>query len=235
MNNRSLTSLFADLSTPLLADACLRLNLPLRLAPTGIRPLLSESHLVGRVLPAKHFGSVDVFLEAMLNAEPGDVLVIDNQGRSDEGCIGDLTVLEAQANQLKGIIVWGTHRDSEELIKIRFQVFSYGAYPAGPQRLDMREDNALQQIRFGDQVVTRDDFVFADDDGVLFVSSQYVDDVITAAQSIRETERKQAEKIQSGIKLRDQLRFDEYLAKRSTEPGFTFRQHLRNIGGAIEE
>lgn len=235
MDNSTLTRRFSDLSTPLIADACLRLNLSLRLAPTGIRPLLSDSHLMGRVLPAKHFGSVDVFLEAMLNAEQGDVLVIDNQGRTDEGCIGDLTVLEARASGLAGIIVWGTHRDSEELIKIRFQVFSYGACPAGPQRLDAREDNALQQIHFGDQAVTRDDIVFADEDGVLFVSSKDIDEVIATAHSIWETERKQADLIRSGKTLREQLHFQEYLSNRAGDPAYTFRQHLRTIGGAIEE
>ena len=32
MNNRQLSETFSELSTPLIADACLRLNIPLRLA-----------------------------------------------------------------------------------------------------------------------------------------------------------------------------------------------------------
>ena len=35
-------------------DACLRLKLPLRLAPSGIHPLTMESHIAGRVLPVRH-------------------------------------------------------------------------------------------------------------------------------------------------------------------------------------
>jgi 4-hydroxy-4-methyl-2-oxoglutarate aldolase len=49
------------------------------------------------VLPVRHYGSVDIFLEAIGAAEPGDILVIDNGGRMDEACIGDLAVLEVQA------------------------------------------------------------------------------------------------------------------------------------------
>jgi 4-hydroxy-4-methyl-2-oxoglutarate aldolase len=98
---------FSELSTALIADACLRLGVPLRLAPFGISPLLSGSRIAGRVMPAQHYGSVDIFLEAMGTAEPGDILVIDNGGRMDEGCIGDLTALEAKACGLAGIIVWG--------------------------------------------------------------------------------------------------------------------------------
>jgi hypothetical protein len=48
-------------------------------------------------------------------------------------------------------------------------------------------------------------------------------------------ERGQAQKIGSGEKLREQLRFDEYLARRSGDKTYTFRRHLREIGGAIEE
>src|SRR5215475_6238816 len=111
MNNQQIHETFSELSTPLIADACLRLKLPLRLAPFGIRPLTMESHIAGRVLPARHYGSVDIFLEAMGAAQPGDILIIDNEGRRDEGCIGDLTALEAKASGLAGIIVWGCHRD----------------------------------------------------------------------------------------------------------------------------
>ena len=36
MNNRALTEKFAELSTPLIADAALRLQLPIRIVPVGI-------------------------------------------------------------------------------------------------------------------------------------------------------------------------------------------------------
>src|SRR5262245_64443061 len=101
---------FSHLSTALMADACLRCGLPLRLAPPGLRPVQPGMRVAGPVLPARHYGSVDVFLEAIARAEPGAVLVIDNGGRADEGCVGDLTVLEARAAGLAGVLVFGAHR-----------------------------------------------------------------------------------------------------------------------------
>lgn len=235
MDNQHLNSAFSELSTPLIADACLRLGLPIHVAHSGIHALPTGSHIAGRVLPVRHYGSVDVFLEVMGMAQPGDVLVIDNGGRMDEGCIGDLTVLEARACKLGSMIVWGCHRDTVELKRIGFPVFSYGTCPAGPQRQDPRDQDALVTARFGDFTVGREDVVFADADGVLFTPSQSVEEILCTADAIWQTERSQAEALQAGKKLHQQLQFDEYLVKRSSDPAYTFRRHLRDIGGAIEE
>ena len=226
---------FSGLSTPLLADACIRCGVPLRAAPAGIVPVAAGMRAAGRARPARHYGSVDVFLEACARAEVGDVLVVDNGGRTDEACVGDLTILEAQAAGLVGVVVWGLHRDTRELAEIGFPTFSYGTLPVGPVRLDVQGHDALELAYFGPTAVTSADAVFADDDGVVFVARDTVAEVLAAAASIGSTERAQAQRIQAGETLRAQTSFDEYLARRAADGSYTFRAHLRAVGGAIEE
>jgi 4-hydroxy-4-methyl-2-oxoglutarate aldolase len=226
---------FADLSTPLVADACIRVGVPLRAAPPGIGAVVPGDRVAGRVLPVRHYGSVDVFLEAFGGARDGDVLVVDNGGRSDEACVGDLAVLEAETAGVTGLVVWGLHRDTADLVEIGLPVFSYGSYPPGPVRLDEREPEALVTARFGPHLVTDADVVFGDADGVLFVAADRVEEVLTTAHAIRRTEREQARRIREGVTLRHQTSFDDYLARRAADPSLTFRRHLRRTGGAIEE
>jgi regulator of RNase E activity RraA len=234
MDPRELQRAYLDLTTPHVADAIMRLGIPVRHAPAGVRPLWTGTHITGRARPAQHAGSVDVFLEAIGHARPGDVLVVDNDGRDDEACVGDLVTLEAQRAGLAGIVIWGLHRDSAELRGIRLPVFSQGHLPVGPQRASAPAPDALTSARCGDATVTSEDVVLGDDDGVLFFPAGRAADIAQTATAIRDTERAQAARMRLGETFREQARFTDYLTARDRD-GTTFRQHLRAIGGAIEE
>lgn len=235
MDHDKLTRRFAELTTAHLADACIRAGVPVRCAPAPVRALSAGERIAGRVCPARHAGSVDVFLEAFEGAAPGDVLVVDNGGRVDESCVGDLVALEARAAGLAGILVWGLHRDSVDLRAIGLPLFSMGSIPTGPLRLDQRAADALSAATVGQWTVTRQDVVLGDEDGALFVPAERAQELFEAAAAIRDTERRQAERIRAGDTLRAQVRFADYLTARQREPGLSFREHLRAVGGAIEE
>jgi len=178
-----------------------------------------------------------VFLEALEGAGTdarGRVLVIDNDGRLDEGCIGDLVTLEAAAAGIAAIVVWGLHRDTAELWRIGLPVFSLGTFPAGPRREDPRPADAFDRATLGELVITADDTVFVDNDGLVAVSTADLDVVDTARQIVA-TERAQADLARAGTSLREQFGFADYLRKRAEDPSVTFRRHLRDRQASIEE
>ncbi|HEX4403125.1 MAG TPA: RraA family protein [Galbitalea sp.] len=234
MDAQQLENRFARLSTAHIADGCVRVGVDVRCAPAALQGLARGMRLVGRALPAQHVGSVDVFLEAFEQAEPGDILVVDNGGRLEESCVGDLVTIEAKGAGLSGILIWGLRRDTVDILVIDLPVFSLGTIPTGPLSVATRPSGALATAKVGDWTITRDDVVFGDEDGILFVPADRVDEVVATAEIIRDTERSQAAKVAAGDTLRVQMKFADYLAARELDPELTFRDHLRAVGGAIE-
>ncbi|WP_026421209.1 RraA family protein [Actinokineospora inagensis] len=228
-----LVARFADLTTAHLTDACVRAGVEVR--PVSLRAVSPGARVVGRVLPARHAGSVDVFLEAFESARPGDVLVVDNGGRVDQACVGDLVVLEAAGAGVAGVVIWGLHRDTADIRAIGLPVFSLGAIPTGPLQVDERPPGALDSATVAQWTVDRNDLVLADDDGILFIPANRADELFDIAEGIRDTERTQADQIKNGRPLRTQVAFERFIAARLADPALTFRDHLRTVGGAIEE
>lgn len=223
-----------DWTTPFIADACVQLSLPVRVGPAGLKPNIPGSKAAGPARPARHAGSTDVFLEAIAASQPGDVLVIDNSGRTDEGCIGDLVVGEAFMSGIAATICWGTHRDTSAILAFGAKVWSLGTCPNGPLELRRRSATALTAANIGAATVTLEDYVFADDDGVVVVETAQLQRIVEAAKDIAAREGAQAARLLKGELLRAQLDLAGYVARRDADPEHTFRDHLKSFGGAIE-
>jgi regulator of RNase E activity RraA len=228
---------FVALETPAaapVADAMVRLGVDLRIGPPRLQRLVPGPPIAGPAVPVRHAGSVDLFLEAIDAAAPGSILVIDDAGRDDQGCIGDLVAGEASAAGLSGIVVWGLHRDTAELRRIGLPVWSLGSVPAGPRRAGEPAPDRFERADVGGIVASPEDVVVGDDDGVVLVPAAEALAVLAEASRIAATERRQAEALAGGRTLREQLRFAEYLERRAADPSYDLRRHLAEGGGAIE-
>lgn len=155
-------------STAAIADAALRLGIAVRPGPARLRPVLPGLVFSGPARPVTHLGSVDVILETIDAAPPGGVLVVDNGGRTDEACVGDLLVLEASLAGLAGAVIWGLHRDAAQLREIGLPLHSLGAFPFGPRRVPVGGPAMTVAVVDG-ITVTAEDYVAGDDDGTLFL------------------------------------------------------------------
>ena len=219
--------------TAAVADAAVRLGVPVAIAPPALLPVVPGGLFAGPAMPVTHAGSVDVFLEAIDDAPPGAVLVVDNGGRQDEACVGDLVVLEAASAGLSALVVWGRHRDTAELRRIGLPVHSLGARSFGPRRV--QPAGPAMRVAFLDGVpVTADHVLVGDDDGVLVLPAGEQDRLFSLALQIQETEGRQARRMADGESLRAQLDFAGYRRKQAADPSMTLRKHLAERGGAIE-
>lgn len=225
----------ADLVIPTaaIADASIRLSVPVRQAPVGLRPLLPGVAFSGPAVPVTHLGSVDVILEVIDDAPAGGVLVVDNGGRTDEACVGDLLMLEAREAGLAGVVIWGLHRDTAQLREIGLPVFSLGANPFGPRRVPPA-GTAMRSAFLDGAAIAPGDLVVADDDGVLFVGADRQSELLDVAATILSTETAQADRMRAGTSLRAQLDFAGYRARQAQDPTLTLRRYLAERGSAIE-
>ena len=230
----NLFEVLSQLTTPHIADGCLSVGDPVRCAPAGVKPLADGMRCAGRVRPIQHGGSIDIFFEALEDMPRGEVLVVDNGGRLEEACIGDIVLLEAKAAGAAGIVIWGLVRDAQELSEIGFPVFSLGSLPTGPQRHSHRSADVLQRATIGRCSVTARDFVVADANGVLFIAEDRLEEIIAAAMSYRDSEARLLDAMDKGTDFRTQIRFTEYLSRRRQDASYGFRQHLNSLKAAGE-
>jgi regulator of RNase E activity RraA len=184
------------------SDALDTLNLPG--ATTGIRPLWAVSELVvGRVRtvlagprrsdrPAQHIAAA-----AIDAADPGEVLVIANGGRTDVSCWGGILTLAALGRGLGGVVIDGACRDIAESEEQGFPVFGRAVVPVSARgrivQLGMDEP-----VEFAGVTVHPGDVVLADRNGVVFIPAAELDRVVTLAMRIVARETAMADAVRAG-------------------------------------
>jgi 3-hexulose-6-phosphate synthase/6-phospho-3-hexuloisomerase len=110
---------FLLVSTPNVSDAMHKQG-----AMQGIRPIMSGFHMVGRALTVRtNDGDWAKPIEAIDKAENGWVLVVDVNGGST-AVWGELATWSAKLKSLAGVVIDGAVRDVDDLVKMKFPVFS---------------------------------------------------------------------------------------------------------------
>lgn len=185
-----------------LSDALDTLGLPG--AVTGVGPLWPVDRVVagvaGTVLagprptdgPAAHIATAAV--EA---AEPGDVLVIANSGRTDVSCWGGILTVAAQLRDIGGVVIDGACRDIAESHELGFPVFGRAVVPVSARGRIVQLDMAVP-VEFAGVTVAPGDLVLADRSGVVFVPRDRAEDVLTLAERIVAREAAMADAVRAG-------------------------------------
>lgn len=181
----------------------------------GIRPVWDCPKVVGTAVTVKikpvglERPTQHLCTPAIDAASEGDVLVIDNAGRTDVATWGGLLTLAAHMKGIKGVIIDGAARDVDESRELHFPVYARGAVPVTARGKIMQE-SFNQDIQCGGVSVSPGDYVLADGSGVVIVPAAKAEEIITEAEKIARKEAEMAAEIKKGRSVTDVLESMRY-------------------------
>ena len=208
MNRESIIERLAKLDTCAVSDGMDRLGL--KGATFGVRPMWACPKIIGRAVtmkikpvglekPKQHLGTA-----AIVAAQPGDVIVVDNGGRPDSSCWGGLLSLAAKTKGISGIVIDGACRDIDESRDLEFPVYARGALPMTARNRVMQE-SFNQEIQFAGVQVHPGDLVIADGSGVVVIPRFQEEEVVKEAEAVAATEARMADGIRQGMSVLEVL------------------------------
>lgn len=165
----------------------------------GIRPIFSGLKMVGPALTVRTYpGDWAKTVEAVDLAEAGQVLVID-AGGVGPAVWGELTTHGAIQRKLAGVVIDGAVRDTQEIRKLKFPVFSKIIMPTAGEPKGFGEIGI--PILVGGMRVYSGDWIVGDDDGVVCIPQDKVAEIANRAMGVLEQENRLREEIDRGSTL----------------------------------
>jgi 4-hydroxy-4-methyl-2-oxoglutarate aldolase len=194
------------LSTSALSDALDRLGIAGQ--ALGIAPLDRGFRLAGRAWTLRYGpvgqdrGTVGDYIDDL---GPGDVVVLDNQGRLDATVWGDLLTVTAHRRGVAGTVIDGVCRDVDRSLSLGYPIFSRGNWMrTGKDRV--RVEATQVPVSIGGIRVEPGDLLLGDGDGLVAVPAARADDVLAAAEEIERAEDAIRTAVENGSSLREARR-----------------------------
>lgn len=201
-DDQELIALFAGLDTPGVSDAMDKLGLHGQ--ALNIMPLDNYKRVVVgpaftvKYVPASHPpGTVGDFID---DVAQGDVIVIDNDSRTDCTVWGDIMTQYAGLRGITATVIDGVCRDVSKALSDDYPLFTRGRFMrTGKDRVQVESVNATVSI--GTVRVASRDIVVADANGVVIVPRNRAREVAQVAHQIEGVESRIREQISQGKTL----------------------------------
>ncbi|MBP6404991.1 MAG: RraA family protein [Proteobacteria bacterium] len=156
-----LVTAFTDVVTPHISD-----NLDRLPGITGLQRYHAGRKLVGTAFTVKvRPGDNLLIYKALMQLQPGHVLVVDGGGELVNALIGELILQYAQQRGCVGFVIDGAIRDSAAFYKADFPCYARGVSHRGPYKTGPGSLNV--PVSIAGQVVQPGDLVVGDEDGVV--------------------------------------------------------------------
>ncbi|WP_329231920.1 MULTISPECIES: RraA family protein [Streptomyces] len=169
----------------------------------GIMPLDRTFRLAGRAFTVRYGpvgtdpGTVGDYIDDL---EPDSLVVLDNAGRMDATVWGDLLTATASRRGIGGTVIDGVCRDSDRALELGYPVYSRGRWMrTGKDRV--RVDGYQVPVTIGGVRVEPGDLLLGDADGVVAIPVGRAEEVIAAAEQIRDAENRIRADVEQGVPL----------------------------------
>ena len=177
-----------------------------------IKPLARNMKICGPAFTVQaQAGDNVMILKAIHDAKPGDVVVVDCGRCPESGPFGELMATECQTKGLAGFVTTGSVRDSAEIIRMGFPVFSSGISIVGTVKESLGLIN--YPISAGDVIVNPGDIILGDDDGIVVIPLAHADEILKKSDARVEKESKTLEQIKAGGSIFDIYGYEEVLRR----------------------
>jgi 4-hydroxy-4-methyl-2-oxoglutarate aldolase len=173
----------------------------------AIRSMVPGCRFVGRAFTVQAYpGSILTVHRALVEADPGNVIVVDGEGDSRAGALmGEIMALECQVKGFAGAVIDGAVRDVPGLAEQGFPVFARASTPrVGTNR---RLGQTQVPVSCGGVVVRPGDLVLGDDDGVVVIPGDREEGLAASLAALQLKEEGLIQGIRNGVYLAETLGF----------------------------
>lgn len=200
------------LCTPSVSDALGRFGC----MNSNIRPLFKGVKIIGPAYTVMNYSQDNLMSHyALKMAQPGDVLVVTQNGSRRGSGWGELMSMAAKVKGLAGLVIDGPVRDVAELETIGFPIFSNGVMAEGTVKTSPGAIN--YPVCCGGQSVSPGDVILGDDDGVVVIPAFKLEETKQKAESIEEKEAVMKKKILAGESIYDILNLSQIVEHESIQ------------------
>lgn len=207
-----------EYSTATISDALDKIGLPGSLL--GIAPLFNGARTCGRAFTVRYIpagsppGTVGDYLD---DVEPGQVVVLDNAGRTDCTVWGDILTAMAADRNVAGTVIDGVCRDVARALGEEYPIFSRGRFMrTGKDRVEVAEVGA--PVSISGVKVRPGDLLIGDADGVVAVPQEIEDEVLQICAQISSREVSILADVLAGVGIAEaRRRYGYHLLQRHEE------------------
>jgi regulator of RNase E activity RraA len=209
----------AEFSAATVSDALDRLGRPGSML--GIAPLFNEARICGRAFTVRYVtagnppGTVGDYLD---DVAPGQVVVLDNGGRTDCTVWGDILTAMAHHRGVGGTVIDGVCRDVSRALGVGYPIYSKGRFMrTGKDRVEVSDVG--RPVSIGGVNVAAGDLLLGDADGVVSVPRDVEEQVLEICTAISAREESIVADVLSGTSLAEaRSRHGYHLLQRQEVP-----------------